>query len=213
MIGIIQIIFVLYSSLTSREVLNIMKKFFLFVWEIVKVAMVSAAIIVPIRYFLIQPFFVKGASMEPNFHDREYLIIDELSYRFTPPVRGQVIVFRYPRNPQEYFIKRVIGLPGEQIQIKDGKVIVYNEANPEGLTLNEKYLPNDLMTFNQDDMKVSVGPDEYYVLGDNRGASKDSRYFGIVNKSFITGKVLFRGWPVNEITVFNQNYWPQYNNK
>ncbi|MEI6529500.1 MAG: signal peptidase I [Candidatus Falkowbacteria bacterium] len=188
-----------------------MKKFFLFVWEIIKVAMVSAAIIIPIRYFLIQPFFVKGASMEPNFHDREYLIIDELSYRFTPPARGQVIVFRYPRNPQEYFIKRVIGLPGEQVQIKDGKVIVFNEANPEGLTLNEKYLPSGLMTFNQDDMKVTVGPNEYYVLGDNRGASKDSRYFGIVNKSFLTGKVLFRGWPVNEITVFNKNYWPQYN--
>ncbi len=189
-----------------------MKKILLFVWEIVKVAMISAAIIIPIRYFLIQPFFVKGASMEPNFHDREYLIIDELSYRFTPPARGQVIVFRYPRNPQEYFIKRVIGLPGEQVQIKDGKVIIYNEAHPEGFTIDEKYLPADLMTFSQDDMKTSVGPDEYYVLGDNRGASKDSRYFGVVNKSFITGKVLFRGWPINEITVFNKSYWPQYNN-
>jgi len=189
-----------------------MKKFFLFVWEIVKVAMVSAAIIIPIRYFLIQPFFVKGASMEPNFHDREYLIIDELSYRFHEPSRGQVIVFRYPRNPQEYFIKRVVGLPGEQVQIKDGKVIVYNESNPDGLTLSEKYLPSDLMTFSQDDTKINVGSDEYYVLGDNRGASKDSRYFGTVNKSFVTGKVLFRGWPVDEITVFNQSYWSQYNN-
>ncbi len=189
-----------------------MKKFLLFVWEIAKVAAFSAAIIIPIRYFLIQPFFVKGASMEPNFHDKEYLIIDELSYRFTEPDRGQVIVFRYPRNPQEYFIKRLIALPGEEVQIKDGGVIIYNEAHPQGLKLDEKYLPTDFITYNQDESKVKVGADEYYVLGDNRGASKDSRYFGVVNKSFVTGKVLFRGWPFNEITVFNKNYWPQYNN-
>ncbi len=189
-----------------------MKKFILFVWEIVKVAAVSALIIIPIRYFLIQPFFVKGASMEPNFHDKEYLIIDEISYRLEAPQRGQVIVFRYPRDPQEYFIKRVIGLPGEEVQIKDGHVIIFNAAHPEGLTLNEKYLPSDFATFNQDDGKLKIGTDEYYVLGDNRGASKDSRYFGVVNKSFITGKVLFRGWPINEITVFNKDYWPQYNN-
>jgi len=188
-----------------------MKKFLLFVWEIVKVAMISAAIIVPIRYFLIQPFFVKGASMEPNFHDKEYLVIDELSYRFSSPERGQVIVFRYPRNPQEYFIKRIIGLPGETVQIKDGKVVIFNNANPEGRPLTEDYLPSDLITYNQDELKVVVGPDEYYVLGDNRGASKDSRYFGAVNKSFVTGKVLFRGWPLQEITIFDKNYWPQYN--
>jgi signal peptidase I len=189
-----------------------MKKFLLFVWEIAKVAIISAVIIIPIRYFLIQPFFVKGASMEPNFHDREYLIIDELSYRFTPPTRGQVIVFRYPRNPQEYFIKRIIGLPGEEVQVKDGKVLIFNASHPEGLALEEKYLPTNFVTYTQDEAKVIVGPDEYYVLGDNRGASKDSRYFGPVNKSFITGKVLFRGWPFNEVTVFNKGYWPQYNN-
>ncbi len=189
-----------------------MKKFLLFVWEIIKVALISAAIIIPIRYFLIQPFFVKGASMEPNFHDKEYLIIDEISYRFTPPERGQVIVFRYPRNPQEYFIKRVIGLPGEEVQIKDGKVIIFNATHAQGFTLDEKYLSANFTTFNQDETKVAVGPGEYYVLGDNRGASKDSRYFGVVNKSFVTGKVLFRGWPLNEVTVFSKSYWPQYNN-
>jgi len=174
--------------------------------------MVSALIIIPIRYFLIQPFFVKGASMEPNFHDKEYLIIDEISYRFETPQRGQVIVFRYPRDPQEYFIKRIIGLPGEEVQVKDGHVIIYNVEHPDGFTLSEKYLPSDFATFNSDESRVKIGADEYYVLGDNRGASKDSRYFGAVNKSFITGKVLFRGWPINEITVFNKDYWPQYNN-
>lgn len=189
-----------------------MKKFLLFVWELAKVVLISAAIIIPIRYFLIQPFFVKGESMEPNFHDKEYLIVDELSYRLNTPQRGQVIVFRYPRNPQEYFIKRLIGLPGEQVQVKDGKVTVFNTEHPEGMTLNESYLPANLETFSDSENKVTVGPDEYFVLGDNRGASKDSRYFGVVNKSFVTGKVLFRGWPVNEITFFSKDYWPKYNN-
>ena len=189
-----------------------MKKFFLFVWEITKVVAISLAIILPVRYFLIQPFYVKGASMEPNFHNSEYLIIDEISYRFEAPQRGQVIVFRYPLNPQEYFIKRIIALPGEEVQIKDGRITIFNSAHPDGFMLNEKYLPADLQTFSENELKITVGPDEYFVLGDNRNASKDSRSFGMLNKSFITGKVLFRGWPLNEITVFNSSYWPQYNN-
>ncbi len=175
-------------------------------------ALISAAIIIPIRYFLIQPFFVKGASMEPNFEDKQYLIVDELSYRFSSPERGQVIVFRYPRNPQEYFIKRLIGLPGEQVQVKDGKVTIFNDENPDGMVLDESYLPDNLETFSDSENKVTVGENEYFVLGDNRGASKDSRYFGTVNKSFVTGKVMFRGWPLDEIKVFNKDYWPKYNN-
>lgn len=187
-----------------------MKKFLIFTWEMLKIALVSAAIIIPVRYFLIQPFFVKGASMEPTFHDREYLIIDELSYRFNEPTRGQVIVFRYPRNPQEYFIKRVIGLPGESVQIKDGEVVIYNDEHPDGFALEESYLSGANVTYNQDDSRVIVKEGEYYVLGDNRGASKDSRYFGAVNKSFIIGKVLFRGWPLSKAQVFDKNYWPHY---
>jgi signal peptidase I len=187
-----------------------MKKFLLFTWEIMKIALVSAAIIFPIRYFLIQPFFVKGASMEPTFHDREYLIIDELTYRFESPVRGQVVVFRYPRNPQEYFIKRIIGLPGEEVQIKDGEVIIYNNEHPEGFVLKEDYLVNEYVTYYQDEDKIKIDSDEYYVLGDNRGASKDSRYFGPVSKSFVIGKVLLRGWPISKAQIFNKNYWPQY---
>jgi signal peptidase I len=148
--------------------------------------------------------------MEPNFHDREYLIIDEISYRFNPPIRGQVSVFRYPRNPQEYFIKRVIGLPGESVQIKDGEVIIYNETHPEGFVLQEDYLSGEDITYSQDEDKVDIGADEYYVLGDNRGASKDSRYFGLVNKSFVIGKVLLRGWPFNKAQVFSNSYWPEY---
>jgi signal peptidase I len=187
-----------------------MKKFLIFVWELVKVVAISAAIILPIRFFLIQPFIVKGESMEPNFYDKEYLIIDEISYRFQAPERGQVVVFRYPRNPQEYFIKRIIGLPGETIDIKDGQVVVYNADKPEGFILDESYLPNDLATYSENEGRVTVGADEYFVLGDNRGASKDSRYFGPVDKSFVTGKVLLRGWPFSRFAVFGREDWPKY---
>ena len=190
-----------------------MKKFLLFVWEIVKVAVISLAIIIPVRYYLIQPFYVKGASMEPNFHDNEYLIIDELSYRFNEPVRGQVIVFRYPRNPQEYFIKRLIALPGEELQIKNGKIIIYNDEYPEGLILSESYLDKDLLTDSSAEGKIAIGPDEYFVMGDNRSSSRDSRSFGPVNKNFITGKVLFRGWPLSNLSFFGKDSWPNYENQ
>ena len=129
-------------------------KNFLFVWELVKVVLISAAIIIPIRHFLIQPFFVKGDSMEPNFLDKEYLI-DELSYRLLQRSVGNNC-FRYPRDPQEYFIKRLIGLPGEQVQIKDGQVIIFNNEYPEGMVLTENYLPENLETFSDSEEKLPL---------------------------------------------------------
>jgi len=185
------------------------KNFFDFIFELLKIVVISLVIIIPIRYFLIQPFYVKGASMEPNFHDHEYLIIDEISYRFNNPKRGDIIVFRYPRNPQEFFIKRMIGLPGESIQIKDGKVTIYNDQNPEGMTLDESYLPDDLKTYGMTSDKINLGDNEFFVLGDNRNSSKDSRSFGPVNESYLVGRVLFRGWPFNKITLFES---PSYSN-
>jgi signal peptidase I len=179
------------------------KNFFSFVLELLKVVVISLAIIIPIRYFLIQPFYVEGASMEPNFHDHEYLIIDEISYRFNQPKRGDIIVFRYPRDPQEYYIKRVIGLPGEKVEVKDGQVKIYNSDNVDGLILDEEYLPEGLKTENSSGQEqVQLENDEYFVMGDNRNSSKDSRVFGPVDKSFITGRVLLRGWPLNRFDVF-----------
>lgn len=146
--------------------------------------------------------------MEPNFHDHEYLIIDEISYRFNDPRRGDIIVFRYPKNPQEYFIKRVIGLPGETVEIKDGEVIVYNDRYDEGAVLEEPYLPEGTKTYsNYIKNRVALEDDEYFVLGDNRNSSKDSRTFGPVNESFITGRVMLRGWPFNKFGVFKT---PEY---
>lgn len=183
------------------------KNFFAYVFELVKVVVISLAIIIPVRYYLIQPFYVKGASMEPNFYDKEYLIIDEISYRFYEPVRGDIVVFRYPRKPEEFFIKRVIGLPGEKIQIKDGSVYIYNQEYQDGVKLEEKYLPADLRTYGLNDEIKALSASEYYVLGDNRNSSKDSRSFGAVDKKFIAGRVLLRGWPFNRIDVFSA---PEY---
>lgn len=178
------------------------KNFFIFVFELLKIVLISLVIIFPIRYFLIQPFYVKGASMEPNFHDHEYLIIDEISYRLNEPKRGDIVVFRYPRNPQEYFIKRLIGLPGEEVQVKDGEVTIFNSENPDGLTLDETYLAEGVKTYGLSEEKVALSENEFFVLGDNRNSSKDSRSFGAVNRNFIIGKVFFRGWPFDKIKVF-----------
>lgn len=180
------------------------KNFFVFIFELIKIVVISLVIILPVRYYLIQPFYVKGASMEPNFFDKEYLIIDEISYRFHEPKRGDIIVFKYPRNPQEYFIKRVIGLPGEKVQIKDGEVIIYNNEFPDGTTINEPYLAEGVKTYSLTDEIINIDLDEYFVLGDNRNSSKDSRSFGPVKRPFLTGRVALRGWPFNRVNVFKE---------
>lgn len=169
-----------------------------FVLETVKIIIISLAIIIPIRYYLVQPFFVKGASMEENFHDGDYLLIDEISYRFEAPRRGDVIVFRYPENPSQFFIKRIVGLPNETVEIKNNKVVIYNGDFPKGLTLEESYLSPGQQTSGNSFVKLDA--DDYYVLGDNRLQSSDSRRWGVLDKKFITGKAFIRLWPVNKIT-------------
>ena len=175
-----------------------------FLLDSLKILIIALIIVIPIRTFLFQPFIVKGSSMEPNYHSGDYLIIDELSYRLRDPQRGEVVVFRYPRNPQEYFIKRIIGLPGEEIQIRDGQVVIYNEQNQNGFFINEAFLEEGMFTYSANQDRISLAVDEYYVLGDNRSASLDSRSFGPLKKQFITGRVFFRGWPFDRVQVFKQ---------
>lgn len=176
-----------------------------FVWETIKVVVISLAIILPIRYYLVQPFFVKGASMEPNFEDGDYLLVDELSYRFSVPDRGDVIIFRYPLDPSQFFIKRIIGLPEETIKIKDDTVTIYNKDKPEGFVLDESYLAPEQKTI--DNSTVKLDDNEYFVLGDNRLQSSDSRRWGAVNKSLITGKAFLRPWPfTKDIKVPSVSY-------
>lgn len=182
------------------------RKIIIFVWEIVKIVVVSLAIIIPIRYYLVQPFFVKGASMAPNFEDGEYLIIDELSYRLSGPKRGDVIIFRYPLDPSQYYIKRIIGLPGETIEIEDGKVVVSSGKNPEGVILDESnYLKEKEAT--PGNLKITLDTNDYFVLGDNRRASSDSRRWGALPRHMILGRVLLRAWPVERAGIFNSPYY------
>lgn len=183
-----------FSHDQDNFVLAGVKKFGLFIFEIVKVVLISLAIILPVRMFLVQPFYVEGASMEPNFYDKEYLIIDELSYRFHAPARGEVVVFHNPDNNKQYYIKRVIGLPGETVEIVNGKVSINDKE------LNETYIDN---LSGQSFSKLTLAPDEYFVLGDNRPVSKDSRMFQALPKKLIIGRVWFRGWPMDRISTFN----------
>ncbi len=173
-----------------------------FAGELLHVVIISLAIIVPVRYFLIQPFYVKGASMEPNFYDHEYLIIDEIGYRLHQPQRGEIVVFRYPNDPRQYFIKRIVGLPGERIKVSGGQVWVYNAEHPDGKVLDEHSYLGAIYTSGERD--VQLADDEYFLMGDNRGASLDSRAFGPVSRSFIVGRVWFRGWPPEKIKVFTE---------
>ena len=169
----------------------------------VRVAVISLVIIIPVRYFLIQPFYVKGASMEPNFYDHEYLIIDEISYRFDHPQRGDIVVFKYPKDTKQYFIKRVIGLPGERVKIDDNKIYI------NGTVLNEAYLSSETETVLalRGYGDVTLDKDEYFLLGDNRSQSLDSRTFGPVKREYIVGRTWLRGWPFNRVTFFSA---PEY---
>ena len=170
-----------------------------FLWETAKLAVISLVIILPIRYYIIQPFFVLGASMEPNFENGDYLIIDEISYRFNQPQRGDVIVFKYPNNPKQYYIKRIIGLPGEIITISDEKIVIKNKANPDGFAPEEDYLSGAETNGN---ISATLGFDEYFVLGDNRGASSDSRIWGALKEEFVVGRALLRAYPFDKAEIF-----------
>ncbi|MBI3442466.1 MAG: signal peptidase I [Candidatus Sungbacteria bacterium] len=165
-------------------------------WDIIKVLLISLAIVLPIRYFLVQPFIVRGASMEPTFEDSEYLIVDEISYYLRRPERGEVVVFRYPRDPSQFFIKRIVGLPGEEVDIKSGRVMILNAEHPSGFVMGEPYLdPPNRPTY--PDVQRKLGIDEYFVLGDNRDFSSDSRIWGVLPRKLITGRTLLRVWPPN----------------
>ncbi len=172
-----------------------------FIVEVAKVVIIALAIIIPVRYFLIQPFYVKGASMEPNFYDKEYLVVDEISYRFGSPERGDVVVLRNPRHESDFFIKRVVGLPNERVEVINGEVNIYNQDFPTGLTLDESaYLPAGVKTVGTID--VTLARDQYFVLGDNRESSLDSRYFGAVQRREIVGRAWIRAWPVTRAKIF-----------
>lgn len=159
--------------------------------ELVKLVFLSLLIVVPFRLYIAQPFIVEGASMNPTFETGDYLIVDELTYSFKTPERGSILVFKYPKNPKKSFIKRVIGLPNETVLISDGKITITNAQYPKGFLLDEAYVKLN----KEDNLNYVLGADEYFVLGDNRLESADSRIWGPVPEKNIIGRPIIRLFP------------------
>ncbi len=169
---------------------NPAKEFLNFILDLLKTGVIVFIIAFALRYFAVQPFIVDGESMEPNFVNNEYLLAEKISYLIGQPQRGDVVVFKYPKNPSINYIKRIIGLPGETVKITNDQVIIINTDQPKGMILSEDYIPKDFLTLttNQAPLISTLGPNEYFVLGDNREHSSDSREWGILPKENITGR-------------------------
>lgn len=175
---------------------NRLERAIFFIWEVAKVVVFALAIIIPVRYFLIQPFYVKGESMEPNFYEYEYLIINEITYRLQEPQRGDVVVLRNPQEPSQFFIKRVIGLPGEKISVRERHVYINDQSLDESVYLDASVQTTGTRA------PVQLADNEYYVLGDNRARSLDSRVFGPVTADEFVGKTWLRAWPLHRLARF-----------
>ncbi len=171
-----------------------------FVVEIFRFAVLALLIVVPFRMFIAQPFIVSGASMSPTFETGQYLIVDQLTYHLEPPTRGDVVIFRYPEDPSKFFIKRLIGLPGETVEMQGQTVSIRDPKTGKSTTLNEPYL-HDFNT-RDDYLTVTLGTEEYFVMGDNRGASSDSRVWGAVPKKLLVGRAFVRLLPVDKVSLF-----------
>lgn len=170
--------------------------------EILEFAFLALLIVLPVRWFIAQPFIVSGASMEDTFHNGEYLIIDQVSYYLDEPQRGDVVVFRYPQDPSKFFIKRIIGVPGDVIDIQGNDVTITTQDG-ETLTLEEPYVKT--MAENTS-LTETLGDREYFVMGDNRDASSDSRVWGVLQKEKIIGKVFIRLFPFSKSDILPGEY-------
>lgn len=174
--------------------------------EIIKFTVIALAIVIPVRAYIAQPFVVSGASMDPTFATGEYLIVDELSYRFNEPARGQVIIFKFPRDTKTYFIKRVIGLPGETVDVRQGNVSVIDKDS-NVINLDEPYVNESHMV--SDTFTVTLGENEYFVMGDNRAQSSDSRSWGPLERKYIIGRPIVRLLPIDKIELLPGNFVEQ----
>lgn len=180
---------------------NLFKKFFAFLVDLAEVGVVGLAIFVLVYLLVFQPHQVRGNSMLPSFQDKEYLLTDKISYRFNEPKRGEVVIFKAPRNEEYEYIKRILAAPGDTVMISEGRVFV------NGRAIEETYLPEDSYTryglFLRDNQKVTVPENTYVVMGDNRDHSSDSREWGFVPRKNIIGRAWFRYWPPKQIGVLH----------
>lgn len=179
------------------------------IWDLLRFVIIAVIIVLPIRILVAQPFIVSGSSMFPTFKDNQYLIVDQISYRFKDPARGDVVIFRFPLDTTKFFIKRVIGLPNEKVVIKDGKVSVFKDGGTTEVKLDETYLAVDHES--KDSASVQLKDGEYFVMGDNRIASSDSRSWGVLPRKNVVGKALLRLLPLESAAVNPGEY--RYNEK
>jgi signal peptidase I len=171
-------------------------------WELVRFAIIALVIVVPVRMLVAEPFIVSGSSMVPTFENGDYLIVDKLSYKLTDPKRDDVVVFRYPNDTTKFFIKRIIGLPNETVDIKGAEITITNAEHKDGFVLDQPFIKSPA----NNDIHYILKDDEYFVMGDNRNASSDSRFWGPVNKTLLTGRAFLRLLPINKIGAMPGNY-------
>jgi signal peptidase I len=184
------------------------KKFLHSFWgETLQIIILSFIIVIPFRLYIAQPFLVSGPSMDDTFKNNQYLIVDELTYHLRDPKRGEVIIFKYPLDTKKYFIKRVIGLPGETIEIKQNEITIWQneyQTEEDRFILEEPYIKsqiNKVSSPSRPDITYTLKENEYYVLGDNRDVSSDSRFWGPVKRELITGRPFVRLLPLNKISI------------
>ena len=187
------------NTIKSMNPENEQKKDY-FLIEIIKFTIMVLVIVIPIRTFVAQPFIVSGASMDPSFGNGQYLIVDQLSYRLEDPKRDDVIIFKFPKDTSTYYIKRIIAIPGETLSMSEGKVAIYNKEYPDGFILDEPYITENHKT--SDTFEIKLGPTEYFVMGDNRPQSSDSRSWGPLDSKYIVGRPFLRLIPFSKISVF-----------
>lgn len=162
-----------------------------------KFIFIIVIILLPIRLFVAEPFLVYGSSMEPTFDTGDYLIVDELSYKLSDPKRGDVVVLRPPTDETKHFIKRILALPNETIKVHGNLVKIFNAEYPDGFTVDEPYIK----FFSDKEAEFTLNNNEYFVMGDNRSVSYDSRSWGPLSRDHITGKALLRLYPFHSISI------------
>ncbi|MDQ3076657.1 MAG: signal peptidase I [bacterium] len=168
--------------------------------EIIRFTFFALLIVLPIRLFIAQPFIVSGASMDPTFETGEYLIVDQLSYHLQDPQRGEIVIFKYPKDETKYFIKRIVGLPGDTLELDGTTVTIKNTEHPDGLVLDEEYI--ELQNEKIENMTVTLKDGQYFVMGDNRRQSSDSRAWGTLQRDLIVGTPFVRLFPLNRIGLY-----------
>lgn len=179
---------------------TLLRRIWLWFLDFIETIVIALAIFVVMYRFLFQPHQVNGSSMYDNFTDGEYLLTDKISYRFNLPERGDVMVFKAPKNEDYDYIKRIIGLPGDMVKIESGKVFINNVLLDEsgyldpGLTTRAGYYAKEGLT-------ISVPAENYFALGDNRNNSSDSRDWGVIPAANLVGKAWIRYWPVNQFGI------------